>query len=93
MVEDLVSSESFFGNRARFGLTSRNVNLRMIAAVHNALNQALASPGALHIESRMADTSDSCEINRLSRLGVRDDPNLEVTPTRPRLILQLRLMN
>jgi hypothetical protein len=24
--------------------------------------------------------SDSSEINRLSRLGVRDDPNLEVTP-------------
>jgi hypothetical protein len=61
------------------GLTSRNGNLRTIAAVHNALNQALASPGALHIESTTGDTSDRCEINRLSRLGVRDDPNLEVT--------------
>ncbi len=30
----------------------------------------------------MGDTSNSCEINRLSRLGVRDDPNLEVTPAR-----------
>jgi hypothetical protein len=64
------------------GLTSRNRNLRTITAVHNALNQALASPGALHIESRMGDTSDSSEINRLSRLGLRDDPNLEVTPSR-----------
>jgi len=60
---------------AMIGLTSRNGNLRTIAAVHNTLNQALASPGALHIGSRMGDTSDSSEINRLSRLGVRDDPN------------------
>jgi len=28
----------------------------------------------------MGDTSDGSEINRLSRLGGRDDPNLEVTP-------------
>jgi hypothetical protein len=48
--------------------------------VHNALNQALALPGSLHIESRMCETSDSSEINRLSHLGVRDDPDLEVTP-------------
>jgi hypothetical protein len=50
------------------GLVSRNGNLRTIAAVHNALNQALASPIALNLNFENGGTSDSSEINRLSRL-------------------------
>jgi hypothetical protein len=57
--------------------------------VHNELNQALASPATLHIESRIGDASDSEEINRLLRLGVRDDPNPEVIPKSIRLELKL----
>jgi hypothetical protein len=33
-----------------------------------------------HIELGIGAASDRKEINRLSRLGVRDDPNLEVIP-------------
>jgi hypothetical protein len=48
--------------------------------VQNEINQALGPPAALHIELRIGDVSDSKEINRLLRLDVRDDPNLEVIP-------------
>jgi enamine deaminase RidA (YjgF/YER057c/UK114 family) len=37
----------------RFGLPSRNGNLRTLAAVHNEINQALAQPAALHIKSAL----------------------------------------
>jgi hypothetical protein len=48
--------------------------------VHNQINPALATSTTLHIDSRNGVISECKEINRLSGLGVRDDPNLEVTP-------------
>jgi hypothetical protein len=59
------------------GVTSRNGNLCTLAAVHNEINQALAQTATLHNNSNIAAVSDRKEINRLSRLGVRDDPNGE----------------
>jgi hypothetical protein len=73
-----VPKRPYFLSSERIGQTSRNGNLRTIAAAHNEMNQALAPLATLYSESRIGGTSDSKEINRLSRLGVRDDPNLEV---------------
>jgi hypothetical protein len=44
---------------AQLGLTSRNGNLRTIAAVHNEINQALAQPVTLHIKSRIGAASSA----------------------------------
>jgi hypothetical protein len=66
---------------AQLGFTSRKGFLRTIAAMHNQMNQALATPTTLHIDSRNGVVSECKEINRLSGLGVRDDPNLELPPT------------
>lgn len=48
--------------------------------MHNQINPALATSTTLHIDSRNGVISECKEINRLSGLGVRDDPNLEAIP-------------
>jgi hypothetical protein len=48
--------------------------------MRNEINQAVAEPATLHIKSSIGAASDRKEINHLSRLVVRDHPNLAVTP-------------
>ena len=68
--------------RRVLGVASRKGSLRTIAAVHNQINQAVATPLSLHIECRKGSFCDSRKINLLPVLGVRDDPSLEAIPSR-----------
>jgi hypothetical protein len=80
MVDRRVSRIPVMGTREQEGFTSRNGFLPTIAAMHNHINQVLATPTKLHNDSRNGVVSGCKEINRLAGLGVRDDPNLELTP-------------
>jgi hypothetical protein len=63
------------------GMTSRNGSERTLAAMHHQLNQMVDTPLSAAYPFKRYTKVDVKRINRLSVLGVRKNPFIEVTPS------------